>query len=1410
MPITTYNVPPYYDDFDPEKNYLRVLFRPGYAVQARELTQLQTAIQSQIERFGNHVFQNGSQVMGGQASLDTSYAYIKLETSFNYTATALVGPTTNYPQGNTGTSATGYLTTSVGETLKLVSDTGATGITATILEFLPSTTSDYLTAYVKYTVADGINHVFSAGAILDTLETPVYIPAVGTTPAVYAHRFKVVGTSYSPTGYGTRVAVNDGVYYINGNFVYTPASSIIVSKYSSYPSARVVYKISENIVTSGEDPSLVDNALGTPNDSAPGAHRYQIALDLAVESIDLPKRVEDNIVNVLSIRNGAIIGKARTEYSELANTLATRTYEESGNYTVRAFQLNVREYYNDGTNGGLYTATQIVSKDGVSAAQAITYGGNRLAVGLEPAVAYVNGYRIETLDTTYIPVLKARDIAISNSAVLSCELGGYVYIDTLVGAPNITTYSEITLKNAATTTIGTARARSLQYVSGTSTAAIYKLYLFDINIPVTAANYTFENVRTLADATSSFSATINDINSAINDAVLYNTSTSSLLYKLPSTATKTLRDLNNSVDLVYNIRRKFDSIAASNNVVQLDTGSQNKVFTSNNAADFICVQDSTGAVATPTIISSAGGQTISLTFSGGGSNSFTIIASVTHTNISEKSKTLTEDSQITFTTPNPTLGNYDVLGKTDVLCIKGIYMSANRNTAPDTSTDPDISGRYELDNGQRENFYDLARIRLKPGSSAPTGQITVVFDYFTHGSGDYFSVNSYDSTLYSLIPSFDSIKGKIELRDALDFRPTKNTIGTAFTGSGGNTSHTIVPGSLIITDIQYYLPRADKIYVNKTGIFGVQYGISDAKPAAPSNPTDSMVLYTLSLGAYTFGKSDLTATAVDNRRYTMRDIGRLEQRIANVEYYTSLSLLEKETASKQILDDTGTNQRYKNGFVVDSFVGHGIGAISHPDYHCSVDIDKGILRPEFYQDNTALVVNLTDSGTSRVRKTGPLITLDYTEVPAITQPYASGSEIVNPHAIWGWRGEIKLSPPSDDWKETQIAPALAANADPQLSWFSGISENSSNKVIYNAWTGNWFGSPPVSGTTAYGTELQVNSISSLIAQQSGSSTLSGTAYLNSGTYNFTTTQTYSDLIVSTSLVAYIRSRKVYFSVSGLKPNSRLYAFFDGIEIPNYINSTDTFVDYTIAADNTNYLDYTAHPSGASTLTTDAYGNIAGSFIIPNNSALKFLTGNRVFRLTDNPANNTSGVYTYADITYTASGILETHQTSVVNNTVVSTVPAIVQPVAQVYQPQYSRPAEPSVYIYTPGAETNYSGYLAQLARGPATGILGRPIDLKISLNDGMQYTYNEADKITSVIVRERSGATSSSEGVWVPVATNLQPPERGQAVYTVQYTGPLNLQGQYEWEVIATTASGKTVTSNLIQNLINPPAATGG
>ena len=51
---TNLNIAPYFDDYDISKKYYRVLFKPGRAVQARELTQLQTTLQNQIEQFGEN------------------------------------------------------------------------------------------------------------------------------------------------------------------------------------------------------------------------------------------------------------------------------------------------------------------------------------------------------------------------------------------------------------------------------------------------------------------------------------------------------------------------------------------------------------------------------------------------------------------------------------------------------------------------------------------------------------------------------------------------------------------------------------------------------------------------------------------------------------------------------------------------------------------------------------------------------------------------------------------------------------------------------------------------------------------------------------------------------------------------------------------------------------------------------------------------------------------------------------------------------------------------------------------------------------------------------------------------------------------------------------------------------------
>ena len=75
---TDLNVSPYYDDYSETKNFHRILFRPSNAIQARELTQLQSIIQNQVERFGNHIFDEGALVMGGTVAINQLYYAVKV------------------------------------------------------------------------------------------------------------------------------------------------------------------------------------------------------------------------------------------------------------------------------------------------------------------------------------------------------------------------------------------------------------------------------------------------------------------------------------------------------------------------------------------------------------------------------------------------------------------------------------------------------------------------------------------------------------------------------------------------------------------------------------------------------------------------------------------------------------------------------------------------------------------------------------------------------------------------------------------------------------------------------------------------------------------------------------------------------------------------------------------------------------------------------------------------------------------------------------------------------------------------------------------------------------------------------------------------------------------------------------
>ena len=240
MPLKTdLNVTPYYDDFDKSKNFQQVLARPGYAVQARELTQMQSILRNNIEQLGDFVLQEGSMVVPGQLRLLRNYAYVKIETAYG-------GETISPAQYKNG-----FIT---GQT---------SGVKAQINHVEVGTSSDQPTFYVRYSGVgtDNTTTVFQDG---ETLSCSLAVTNGDTAYSADAVSAQVFSTS--ATGYGTGAVIQDGVYYLRGGFVEVPEQTIILDKYKTdEANGKVGFKITETIITPESDSTLLDNATGTSN-----------------------------------------------------------------------------------------------------------------------------------------------------------------------------------------------------------------------------------------------------------------------------------------------------------------------------------------------------------------------------------------------------------------------------------------------------------------------------------------------------------------------------------------------------------------------------------------------------------------------------------------------------------------------------------------------------------------------------------------------------------------------------------------------------------------------------------------------------------------------------------------------------------------------------------------------------------------------------------------------------------------------------------------------------------------------------------------------------------------------------------------------------------------------------------------
>jgi hypothetical protein len=291
---------------------------------------------------------------------------------------------------------------------------------------------------------------------------------------------------------------------------------------------------------------------------------------------------------------------------------------------------------------------------------------------------------------------------------------------------------------------------------------------------------------------------------------------------------------------------------------------------------------------------------------------------------------------------------------------------------------------------------------------------------------------------------------------------------------------------------------------------------------------------------------DVIVEKQDNKRYTMRDIGRLEKRIQNVEYYTQLSLLEADAQSLQIQDADGFD-RFKNGFVVDNFTGHNVGDVGNNDYKLAIDRGRGEARTVFNEDVIELE-EVDDDGTAIVaadrtaagyQKTGDLITLPYTQTSVIEQPFATKVENLNPFFIFTWIGNIELDPPLDEWKETERAPDLVVNLNgtfDNLARELGLTNTNTQSIPFgtewNEWQDQWSGNPRTA-TTSTGNEIVTTTTVDVVQTRSG---------IRTDLVPQTVTQSLGDRVVAINFVPFIRSRDISFTANGLRPNTRVFPF----------------------------------------------------------------------------------------------------------------------------------------------------------------------------------------------------------------------------------------------------------------------------
>ncbi len=871
---------------------------------------------------------------------------------------------------------------------------------AIVKEVLPAEGSDPDTIFVKMTKGQ------SGGASTAT-NTTVSKPFVAGTTLTTSLGNITIQSVNDAVGKASIAEVPQFDTFAANHLVMVESQTLVLSKYSPDFTGVIGFKVTEDIVTTADNIALFDNSGSTPNLTSPGADRLRIVLTLTTKDTIA---ASDTFYEVYRVRNGqvSLVKTPDKILSKIGNLIDARTFSQTGNFIEQS-------------SSGEFDLT--IEKDS---------DDDFLSFKVSGGTAFVNGSRVERDFNLPIRVAKPRsltsDLKVKTTEKVGANIGNYVVADSAYGLvgyiEDVTEVNLYTAVDRGGSNIGTARVRGLY-----TAQSDYRIHLFDIQLTNPSANG-IGDIRSIGVNATNYA----NLKAIQNRYDVYNKEENNLLFRLPNSRVQEVSSVTAVIGTVYTTNKTASTVV-------INAGSD--TFTETD--DWIYQVDGDGELTTPTVVLS-GGNT-QATISGPDNGTGHVIAYQNKTLV-RKNKSL-----------KPSTAANDWESETIALS-SGVFTLAKADIfrfykITDATTNEDITYKFVLDNGQRDNFYGPGKGTLKSGVAVPAGNVTVQYKYFEHstpsGTGYFAGAASYGDVTFSEIPKYTTtLNETIHLADVIDMRPLQNPANETF--SGGIARIEDLPknqSTLSVGTAKYWLPRNDVLTLTSSGTLGYHQGASSYEMEMPTGiPRKDMALYNISLNPFTFNEEDLNVTRYDNRGFKMEDLRDLENRISNVERISTLTLLEAQLASLEVYDpNDATFIRQTEGITGDNFDAVLQSDWSNDDYRATLQNDAQQLLPLYFNKSIGLTYDSDLSLNTCVIK-GNNIWPTYTEVVAdFGQEEATGVVPVNQFDIPQSIGSAELTPDGDYWTNKRVVDKSYSSQSNSSLLPDGTTEISSQGTI---------------------------------------------------------------------------------------------------------------------------------------------------------------------------------------------------------------------------------------------------------------------------------------------------------------------------------------------------------------------------